>query len=72
MRKELLMETLIVGGSVALMGTILSKTGMKTGTPLFWFTMGACTHLGWELSGGNRYYVETRRAEDLPKGFLVG
>jgi hypothetical protein len=28
------------------------------------------THVGWEAVGGNRWYVETRKAADLPKGLL--
>ncbi len=69
-RKELLVEALVVGVSTALVGSALAKVGMPTGRPLFWFTLGAATHIGWEITGGNRWYVATRKPEDFPKGFI--
>jgi hypothetical protein len=70
MRKELLVEALVVGASTALAGSLLAKTGIPTGRPLFWFALGVVTHVGWEAVGGNRWYVETRKGEDMPKGLL--
>jgi hypothetical protein len=70
MRKELLVEAVVVGISTTIAGKLLEQTGMSTSRPLFWFTLGALTHIGWEAVGGNRWYVETRKASDLPKGFL--
>ena len=70
MRKELAIEALIVGASTALAGTILTKSGMQTGRPLFWFTLGVLTHVGWEVVGGNRWYIESRNPSDFPKGLI--
>ena len=70
MRKELLMEAVAVGVSTTIVGSLLAKTGLSTQRPLFWFTLGVLTHVGWEAVGGNRWYVETRKAADLPKGLL--
>jgi hypothetical protein len=70
MRKELIIEALVVGASTALAGSLLSKTGMQTGKPAFWFALGVLTHVGWEVVGGNRWYIETRNPEELPKGLL--
>ena len=45
MRKELLIEALVVGASTAAVGMLLEKTGIQTGRPLFWFTLGVATHI---------------------------
>lgn len=71
MRKELLVEALVVGASTAVVGAVLSRSGMEVGKPLFWFTLGVATHIGWEAVGGNRWYVATRKAEDFPKGLFL-
>jgi hypothetical protein len=69
-RKELLIEALVVGVSTTVVGAALAKAGLSTARPLFWFTLGVVTHVGWEIVGGNRWYVETRKAEDFPKGLI--
>ena len=71
MRKELLTEAAIVGLSTVVVGKVLASTKMDPTSVLFWFSLGALTHLGWEAVGGNRWYVATRKAEDFPKGFLA-
>ena len=70
MRKELLVEAIAVGGSTALVGAFLARAGLRTGSPLFWFSLGVVTHIGWEVVGGNRWYVETRKGADFPKGLI--
>jgi hypothetical protein len=69
-RKELLVETVIVGGSAVVAGEVLRRAGMRTGNPVFWFSLGALTHLGWEALGGNRWYIESRDPADFPKGLI--
>ncbi len=69
MRDKLLMEAAIVGASTAAIGFALSKV-MKPDNLAFWFALGAATHVGWELTGGNRWYVENRNAKDFPKGLI--
>ena len=74
MRKELAIEAGVVGLSTLAVGMTLSKTlwrGSPPYGPLFWFALGAATHVGWEALGGNRWYVETRDPKQLPKGLLV-
>lgn len=70
MRKGLLAETVIIGASAAAAGQALKMAGLTTGKPAFWFGIGALTHIGWEATGGNRWYVENRDAADFPKGLL--
>jgi len=68
---EFAIESVFVGASTVLAGAVLNRAGLTSGRPAFWFTLGVVTHLGWELVGGNRWYVETRRPEIMPKGFMV-
>ncbi len=70
MRKDLLVEAVVVGVSTTIVGSLLAKTDLAPNRPLFWFTLGALTHVGWEVIGGNRWYVASRRADDFPKGLL--
>ena len=69
-RRELWSETAVVGASTALAGLALSSLGFRTGNVSYWFLLGAVAHLGWEASGGNRWYVENRDPRDFPKGLL--
>lgn len=71
MRKELLTETVIIGLSAAAAGQALKMVGFPQGKPLTWFCIGAVTHLAWEASGGNRWYIESRDPADFPKGLIV-
>jgi hypothetical protein len=71
MRKDLLLETAIIGASAVGAGFVLKRFGMHTGGPLFWFAIGATTHLAWEFSGGNRWYIESRDPADFPKGLIA-
>ena len=70
-QKQLLVEALIIGGSTAMVGEVLSVMGMKTGRPGFWFAVGIGTHLAWEASGGNRWFLENRDSQSMPKGLLT-
>ena len=72
MREGLITETVIVGASAAVAGAVLSQAGLAKGNLLFWFSLGALTHIGWEATGGNRWYIENRDAADFPKGLLGG
>jgi len=72
MRKGLLVETVIIGASAAAAGQALKMAGLTTGKPAFWFGIGALTHLAWEATGGNRWYLENRDADNFPAGFLKG
>ena len=68
--REFAIEAGIIGLSSALAGVALNRAGLASGRPSFWFAIGVLTHAGWELTGGNRWYIESRDPESLPKGFL--
>jgi hypothetical protein len=78
MRKGFLVETLIVGASVAAVGAGLkglykvagwdkdatpSEPAQQVPWPVWLFVTGALAHVAWESSGGNKYFCETRWPE---------
>ena len=69
MRKELIPEAAVVGASSLAAGYALSRV-LDPRTPAFWFALGVAVHVGWEITGGNRWYVATRSPKDFPKGLL--
>jgi len=73
-RKGLIAETAVIGLSSMAVAMLLQKAYKVTGyyppNPVFYFAIGAGTHLAYEALGGNRWYVETRKAADMPKGLL--
>jgi hypothetical protein len=70
-REELLTEAVVVGLSTVVAGNVLRRAGMNSNSNLFWFTLGVVTHVGWEALGGNRWYVETRDANTMPRGIMA-
>jgi hypothetical protein len=69
-REGLILETVIIGGSAMAAGYVLKLAGVPQGKPLTWFCIGALTHLAWEASGGNRWYLENRDPGTFPKGLI--
>ena len=66
----LVSETVVVGLSAMAVGAGIAAITKLPQRPLLWFGIGAGTHLLWEALGGNRWYVETRNAKEMPKGLL--
>jgi hypothetical protein len=64
MRKGIVKETLAVGASLTAAHLGLRWAANKAGVldkipfPVFIFAAGAITHLGWEVTGGNKWFAE--------------